>query len=231
MPERRNNQSFPEDRPNFYVPNPSMGNDFDDYINWPDDIPSDEDSGDLDAQDGKFYTLNRETEVYSQLNEPRVLGREILEPEQFNSPMREIPEIPTDPKLKEFVYEEAIKFRDTLRAQRIQAYQEASASKPLFISPPKTSSKPIGVVYLTSSQLIDDPLHRGQLNIGIYVAPDYAKQRGLVNAVKEVVNEAFRDISCHRVQAIVVEHKTKLHTMELYTSMYISIYVSLKTNC
>ncbi|KAF8801113.1 hypothetical protein BYT27DRAFT_7342177 [Phlegmacium glaucopus] len=221
IPESHNNRSISDRRPSVNVPNPSMGNDIDDYINWPDDVSSDEDAGDLDAQDGQSHMHYHETEVYSQLDEPeytRVLGREILEPEQFNLPMKGIPEIPTDPNLQAFVYEEASKFQDSLRAQRIQAYQEASASRPLFINPPRSKSTPIGIIYLASSQCVDDPMHRGQLNIGVYVTPDYIEQRGLVSAVKQVVNEAFQDQSCHRVQAIVVDHKAKLHTMELYTS-------------
>jgi len=230
MPESHDMRSIPERRPNVNLPKPSMNNDLDDYINWPDDISSDEDACDLDAQGGKSHMLYHETEAYSRLDDPeftRVLGREILEPEQFSSPVREMPEIPTDPNLEAFVHEEAIKFQDTLRARRIQAYQEASVFKPVFIEPPRSESKPIGIIYLASSQTVDDPMHRGQLNIGIYVAPDYVEQRGLVNAVKQVVNEAFQNSSCHRVQAIVVDHKTKLHTWELYTSTYVSQFISV----
>ena len=188
-----------------------MSNNPDDYINWPDDMSSDDEVYDLNSQGGE------QTEVYSQFDEAEYTGilREVLEPEQFNSPVK-MHEIPTDHKLEAFVYKEAIKYRDELRAQRIQAYQQGSASKPFSMNSSRSPrSTPIGVVYLASSQSLDDPMHRGQLNIGIYVAPNYIEERGLVHAVKQVVNEAFQDASCHRVQAIIVDHKTKLHTLEL----------------
>jgi RimJ/RimL family protein N-acetyltransferase len=211
MRENRNIQYTLEQRQNINVPNSSMSNDPDDYIDLVDDMSSDDD---LNSQGGE------QTEMYSQFDEAEstgTLGREILSPEQFSSPVK-MHEIPTDPKLEAFVYKEAITFRDELRAERIKAYQEASASKPPSINAPSSRSTTIGIAYLASSQNLDDPMHRGQLNIGIYVGPDYIQERGLVLAVKQVVNEAFQDASCHRVQAIIVDHETKLHTLELYTS-------------
>jgi hypothetical protein len=198
---------------------PSTSNDFDDYVNWPDDIVSDE-----HAQDDQLY---HETEAYSRFDGAEftpVLGREILEPEQFNSPVG-ISEIRPDPTLKAFVYDEAIKYQGMLRAQRIKAYQDASAFKPLFIDPPK--STPIGIIYLASSQNVDDPMHRGQLNIGIYVAPKYIAEQGVVQAIKKVVNEAFHDSNCLRLQAIIVDHMTKINTLELYTARYVSRFISV----
>lgn len=189
-----------------YIPEgrPTSIHDLGDNIDWPDDIPSDECS-----------------------NDPHVQGDQ-LDHGQFTSPV-EMSEIHPDPKLKAIMREEAIKYQGLLRAQRIKAYQEASASRPLFIQPSSGSqSIPIGIVYLASSQTVDDPMHRGQLNIGIYVAPNYIEQPGLVPAVKEVVNEAFQDTSCHRVQAIVVDHKTKFDTLKLYTSRYVLIYIVIK---
>ena len=213
--------SAPEDLPYVHAPNPSVNDSPDDYINWPDDIPSDEHPSYLHVQDGE---LDHETEAYSRFDGAgTLLGREILKPEQFSSPVK-VPEIRTDPKLEAYMYEQAIKFRDDLRAQRIKAYQETWASKPVFTSPPKPSSyTPIGIVYMVSSQNVDDPMNRGQLNIGVYVAPNYIEQPGLDRAIKEVVNEAFQDASCHRVQAIVVDHNTKFHTLKLYASRYVSI--------
>ena len=202
---------------------------FDDYVNWPDDIhvPSDERAGELHAQDAELYL---ETEAYSCLDGAEftpVLGREILEPEQFNSPVG-MSEIRPDPTLKAFMHEEAIKYQGMLRAQRIKAYQEASAFKPLFIDPPSPKSAPIGIIYLASSQNVDDPMQRGQLNIGIYVAPKYIEEPGLVQAVKEVVNEAFHNSNCHRVKAIIVDHRTKIDTLELFTARCVLDYISLK---
>ena len=193
---------------------PSTSNDFNDFVNWPDDIPSDE-----HFQDDQFYD---ETEAYSRFDGAEftpVLGREILEPEQFNSPVG-TSEIRPDPALKAFMHEEAIKYQGILRAQRIKAHQDASAFKPLFINPPGPKSEPIGIVYLASSQNPDDPMQRGLLNIGIYVAPTHIEEPGVVQAVKEVVNEAFQDSNCQRVQAIIVDHKTKYDTLELYTARY-----------
>ena len=207
MPER---QYIPRVNPPTLIP--STSNDFDDYFNWPDDISSDEHSND--------DQLYHKTEEYSRLDRAEftpVLGREILEPEQFNSHVG-ISEIHPDPTLKAFMHEEASKYQGMLRAQRIKAYQDASAFKPLFIDPPRPQSAPIGIIYLASSQNVDDPMHRGQLNIGIYVAPKYMEEPGVVQAVKEVVNEAFHDSNCHRLQAIVVDHMTKIDTLELYTA-------------
>ena len=65
-------------------------------------------------------------------------------------------------------------------------------------------------------------MQRGLLNIGIYIAPTHIGEPGVVQAVKEVVNEAFQDVNCQRVQAIVVDHKTKVDTLELYTARYVS---------
>lgn len=195
---------------------PSTSNDFNDFVNWPDDIPSDDHS--LDDQ---FY---HETDAYSRFDGAEftpVLGREILQPEQFNSPVG-TSEIRPDPILKAFMHEEAIKYQGILRAQRIKAHQDASAFKPLYIDNPGPKSAPIGIIYLASSQNADDPMQRGLLNIGIYIAPTHIGEPGVVQAVKEVVNEAFQDVNCQRVQAIVVDHKTKVDTLELYTARYVS---------
>ena len=196
---------------------PYMSNDFDDFVNWPDDIASDE-----QAQNDQFY---HETEdSYPRFDGAEfapVLGREVLEPEQFNSPVG-TSEIRPDPTLKAFMHEEATKYQGMLRAQRIKAHQDASAFKTLFIDSPGPKSAPIGIIYLASSQNVDDPMQRGLLNIGVYVAPAYIEEPGVVQAVKEVVNEAFHDSNCQRVQAIIVDHKTKFDTLELYTARYVS---------
>jgi hypothetical protein len=214
----RERQYIPRVNPPAQIP--STSNDFDDYVNWPDDIP------DEHAQDDQLY---HETEAYSRLDGAEftpVLGREILEPEQFNSPVG-ISEIHPDPTPKAFMHGEAIKYQGMLRAQRIKAYQDASVFKPLFIDPPGPKSVPIGIIYLASSQNVDDPMHRGQLNIGIYVAPKYIEEPGVVQAVKKVVNEAFHDPNCHRLQAIIVDHMTKIDTLELYTARYVSRFISV----
>jgi RimJ/RimL family protein N-acetyltransferase len=213
----RESQPIPEGRG---PPIPNTTNDLDDYINWPDDISSDEYPDNHHVQGDK---LDHEAEAYSRPDSAEfttVLGREILEPEQFDSPV-EISEIHPDPELKAIMHAEALRYQGLLRAQRIKAYQEASASRPLFIQPSGPKSTPMGIIYLASSQTVDDPMHRGQLNIGIFVAPNYIEQPGLAQAVKEVVDEAFRDTSCHRVRAIVVDHKSKVDTLELYTSRYV----------
>ena len=200
---------------------PSTSDEFDDYVNWPDEMPLDD-----HAQDGQLY---HETEAYSRLDEAEftpVLGREILEPEQFNSPVG-ISEIRPDPTLKAFIQTETIKYQGMLRAQRIKAYQDASAYKPLLIDPPGPKSTPIGIIYLASSQNVDDPMQRGQLNIGIYVAPKHIEEPGVVQAIKEVVNEAFHDPNCLRVQAIIVDHITKIDTLELYAARYVSGFISI----
>lgn len=204
------------ERPRLNPPDlfPSTSSDFNDLVNWPDDIPSDEHS--LDDQ---FY---HETDAYPRFDGAEftpALGREILEPEQFNSPVG-TSEIRPDPILKAFMHEEAFKYQGLLRAQRIKAHQDASAFKPLYINNPE--SAPIGIIYLASSQNADDPMQRGLLNIGIYVAPTHIGEPGVVQAVKEVVNEAFQDANCQRVQAIIVDHKTKFDTLELYTARYVS---------
>ena len=201
---------------------PSTSNDFNDFVDWSDDLPSDE-----HAQDDQLHQEVEDVHFDGAEFSP-VLGREIFTPKKFgfNGPVG-TSEIRPDPALKAFVHEEAIdiEYQGMLRAQWIKAHQDASAFKPLFINPPGPKSTPIGIIYLASSQNPDDPMQRGQLNIGIYVAPPYIEEPNLVRAVKEVVNEAFHDSNCQRLQAVIVDHKTKVDTLELYTARYVSQFI------
>jgi RimJ/RimL family protein N-acetyltransferase len=79
-------------------------------------------------------------------------------------------------------------------------------------------AKPIGLVYLTSSQNFADPLHQGECNIGFYVAPEYRTLNRLSNALFRIIEDAFRDPDCHRLQALLVDHPDIIDFLNLYAS-------------
>ncbi|KDR72579.1 hypothetical protein GALMADRAFT_213117 [Galerina marginata CBS 339.88] len=201
----------------------------DDFINWPDDMPGDDDGTKTMANEGPSSSNEplANLQIYSMI-EPVVVdkefGREYLEPEQYDTPVPELPELPVDPKFQAFIYDSAIKYRDELRARTIADYekkkrarQAAQAARPLPASPASAKKEvvPIGVIYLWTSQNFEDPLHVGEYSMGFYIAPDYRKREYLVDALNDVVKQAFNDHQCHRLQSIIVENNDKLYTLQL----------------
>jgi hypothetical protein len=173
---------------------------------------------------------------------PRVdenFGREYLEPD--TEPVGELPPIPEDPVFKKFIKASALKIRDQFRARTVHLYEKRKAQRAAKAArrealgdidasattatpsqkPPVTwtsTSKAIGLVYLTSSQKFADPLHMGECNIGVYIAPEYRTAENASDAINAVVEDAFRDPDCHRLQAILVDHQDILDFLSLYSS-------------
>lgn len=209
----------------------------DNYINWPENTSADEDH----AQMAEYADLSSSVEPLAGLKfytpiEPVVVdkefGREYLQPEQYDTPAPEPPEIPTIPTMDAFIYEEAVKYRDRLRALRVAEYERKQARRaqqaarppppaPLPIIRNTTFNKPIGLIYLWTSQTFNDPLHMGECSLGFYIAPEYRKREYLVDALNKAVAVAFDDEQCHRLQSIVVENDEKLYTLELLTASYV----------
>ena len=172
-------------------------------------------------------------------------GREYLEPEM--GPVGKLPVIPQDPELQKFIRESAIKFRDQLRARTVHLYEKrkaelaraagvAAGKKPAAAAPPApveftqrepplafdlgtfTKTTPIGIVYLTTSQNFSDPLHVGECNFGIYIAPEYWNEGRVSEVIHTVIEDAFKDHNCHRLQAILVDHQDIFDYLNLYAS-------------
>jgi RimJ/RimL family protein N-acetyltransferase len=166
------------------------------------------------------------------------LGREYFEPDIERS--RQLKPIPEDPKAKEILREAVHRKVDELRAQTVHQYQktearlarrrilkERSEANAQAGAVPKTApkmlttfgAKPIGLVYLTSSQNFSDPLHKGECNIGFYVAPEYRTLTRLSATLHKAIEDAFRDQDCHRLQAVLVDHPDILDFLNLYASV------------
>ncbi len=172
---------------------------------------------------------------------PRVdenFGREYLEPD--TEPVGELPSIPEDPVFKKFMKQSALKIRDQFRARTVHLYEKRKAQRAAkaarrealgdidapatTATPPQkpavtwsSTSKAIGLVYLTSSQKFADPLHMGECNIGVYIAPEYRTVENASDAINAVVEDAFRDPECHRLQAILVDHQDIIDFLSLYS--------------
>ncbi|PPR02213.1 hypothetical protein CVT26_012105 [Gymnopilus dilepis] len=197
------------------------------YINWPEDTPADHSQMAEDADLPSSQVPLPDLQFYPPI-EPDLMdkefGREYLEPEQYDTPAPQPPVIPTIPEMDAFIYEEALKYRDRLRALRVAEYERKQArrareqaARPLAPAP-VIGNKPIGLIYLWTSQTFNDPLHMGECSLGFYFAPAYRKREYLVEALNKAVAEAFEDQQCHRLQAIVVENEEKLYSLELLTA-------------
>jgi RimJ/RimL family protein N-acetyltransferase len=191
----------------------------DDFMNWPDEDPLT--TPVIQQGPSKFYTVtNSDAPFRSRFVDPN-LGREYLEPEQYDSPPPVLKDT-TDPKAEALLYDAAIRFQDELRSKRIEAYEAKKARKALQHSAPVQSAKskivPMGLIYLSTSQNFMDPLHMGECSMGFYIDPAFRQNQLIVNAVNEVTKIAFTDHECHRLQSIVVDNDDKLPTLELLAS-------------
>ncbi|KJA16665.1 hypothetical protein HYPSUDRAFT_284726 [Hypholoma sublateritium FD-334 SS-4] len=197
-----------------------------DFINWPDEGPAHEASTDAsseDTQEADYMVLDGASPVLSPHAEDGV-GREHLNPEVYTSPAKEPAELQQDPHMQTLVYESAKRFQQELREQRVKEYlasqrrqqrQRARARNPKPVEPPTTTRKPIGLIYLWTSQTFLDPLHMGECGLGVYIDPEHRGKDCLLGAVDGVVKFAFQDPNCHRLQSIIVENPDKLYTLEL----------------
>lgn len=84
-------------------------------------------------------------------------------------------------------------------------------------TPPALPTEPlVGIVYLTSSQTYADLLHVGELNIGIILEPAFRKKGYARKAIEKVLETAFADHTCHRIQAIILDSWAKDRALNLF---------------
>lgn len=220
----------------------------DHLINWPEDTQSDDGYPPSSDDDFYSDNMSESPVplAYDQFGFPvdppvdSKLGREYFEPDR--EPPLQLPPIPEDPIAKQFVKEAALRKMDELRAVTVHLYEKKKArlarrraleannkannqigtvsvvtstrARPTMV----TRKKPIGLVYLTSSQDFTDPLHKGECNIGFYVAPEYHTHSDLSMVLNTTIEAAFRDQDCHRLQAVLIDHPEILNFLTLYTS-------------
>lgn len=84
---------------------------------------------------------------------------------------------------------------------------------------PPRRGRVIGIVYLMSSSGFDDPLHVGELNIGIILAEDARGKGHARRAIDLVASRAFDQAQCHRLQARLLGHVAKDRALCLFTEM------------
>ena len=217
-------------------------------INWPEDSQSDDATGPPSSNEDFCFVSETESPApfgFSQFGFPGGLppvdpnfGREYFEPD--TEPPLKLPPIPDDPIVKKAMKEAANRKVDELRGQTVRLFEIKKARlarsrlleardrengrEKRLTAPvqryfgPITKAKPIGLVYFTSSQNYWDPLHRGECNMGGYVAPEYRTLAHLPEALRRAIDEAFQDPDCHRLQAVMVDHPDSLDFLNLYTS-------------
>lgn len=81
------------------------------------------------------------------------------------------------------------------------------------------SPKAIGLVYLTASPNFWDPLHVGELNIGIILQPKFRGKGYAQEVVLRVASIAFDEGHCHRLQAILLDRVVMNQALSLFTKM------------
>ncbi|KAF8157005.1 hypothetical protein B0H34DRAFT_480797 [Crassisporium funariophilum] len=130
------------------LPDMQMNDDANDLINWPEDDPADGHQGNSSRPDespvdheqtfdqSETYYYNSSYESLGIVEPDAEFGREYLEPEVYDTPVVELPEIPIDPKMQAIIYEAAVKYQNELRARRIEEYQNASVNRPEPNPPP-----------------------------------------------------------------------------------------------
>lgn len=244
LPEYGGSFLIPHSQDHISTPIYSTSDDPESFINWPEDSTNDHD-GDRLHGGPSFNNYSMPLEPVIDIYKPIVpvvvgkeYGREYLEPDRYRTPARRLPKAPADPKYQAYLYEEAVRHRDELRAKRIAEYERKQAKQarqlalqtwPLpsspTVSPTQKVKSPIGLIYLWNSQNFDDPLHMGECSLGFYIAPEFRKRKYLVDALNDVVKQAFHDDQCHRLQAIVVENDDKLYSLQLLSASYVHCHL------
>jgi len=80
----------------------------------------------------------------------------------------------------------------------------------------------LGMIYLTMpSESRNNPIGVNDLNIGIIIYPEYRRKGYATRALRLVLDKAFNEIRCHRVQAIIMNPFTgaKYSSYRLFTSI------------
>ncbi|TFK20530.1 hypothetical protein FA15DRAFT_673433 [Coprinopsis marcescibilis] len=95
---------------------------------------------------------------------------------------------------------------------------ESLMDEPAFVPAEYTISKKriVGIVYLSSSQNPLDYLRSGELSIGIFIDELFRRKGYAKQAIKEMLDNAFEDTRCQRVQAIVVSGQSKNKAMDVF---------------
>ncbi|KAL0958146.1 hypothetical protein HGRIS_000313 [Hohenbuehelia grisea] len=83
---------------------------------------------------------------------------------------------------------------------------------------PETPS-PVGLVYLTATPLAGGDDQVGELNIGIILDTDARGKGHAKEVLGRVLEMAFNQRRCHRIQAAVLERDTKEQALFLFTQM------------
>jgi len=77
----------------------------------------------------------------------------------------------------------------------------------------------IGIIYLVTSPAYGDPLHAGELRVGVILEAKF-RGRGLARkAVCLAIQKAFKDPICQRVQAVIPDGWGKDRALNLFTHM------------
>jgi GNAT superfamily N-acetyltransferase len=94
---------------------------------------------------------------------------------------------------------------------------------PIFQWPADTHNfGAIGFIYLypTVSSNIGPQGIVGELNVGIILKKEFRGDGYAKQALTTVLDYAFKTLSCHRVQALIVDNYTKQHALTLFTQLY-----------
>jgi GNAT superfamily N-acetyltransferase len=91
----------------------------------------------------------------------------------------------------------------------------------LLNSIPDSNHVPIGLVYLAASQNFGDPLHVGELSMGIIIKEEYRGKGYGREVVQRVARIAFDEAKCHRLQAILLGRVALDRALSLFTKMLI----------
>jgi RimJ/RimL family protein N-acetyltransferase len=86
------------------------------------------------------------------------------------------------------------------------------------------NSKIIGLVYLANSQSLNpDPLHACELNMGIIIDSHFRRCGWASQAIQRVLEEAFKDEHCTRIQAVVVDGPLKHAALNMLMKSYVTL--------
>ena len=96
---------------------------------------------------------------------------------------------------------------------------EASASeerRDYYTSHYSKKKRIIGLIYLANAQGAADYLRSGELNMGVLVNEQHRRKGYALQAVQIVLEKAFEDTNCNRVQAVVVDGPFKHAALNVF---------------
>lgn len=86
------------------------------------------------------------------------------------------------------------------------------------------------MIYLTMpSESRNNTIGVNDLNIGVIIYPEYRRKGYATQALRLVLDKAFNEIRCHRIQAIIMNPFTaaKYPSYRLFTSMLVELLPQL----